>query len=119
MSPNGAEAVFSLNGLNPFTWSHAINPSWDSFSDYRNYVWRDPIPDILAAYHEIMFRLALSAATNATLVAPVVLGNQTYKSVRNISATYVFNENYYVSRYKYLGSAIAVIMLAILSVIPA
>jgi hypothetical protein len=117
MIANGALALFSLYGLNSFTWSHAINPDWDVMQ-YSGYVWRDPIPDILAAYHEIMFRLGLSAATNATLVGPIVLGDKTYTSVRSVSATYVFNENYYVSRYRYLGGAMAVIMLAILSVMP-
>ena len=117
MVANGALALYSLYGLNPFTWSHAINPDWDVMQ-YTNYVWRDPIPDVLAAYHEIMFRLGLSAATNANPVSSIVLGNETYTSVRIIPATYVFNENYYVSRYRYLGSAMAVIILAILSVIP-
>ena len=117
MVANGALALYSLYGLNPFTWSHAINPDWDVMQ-YSGYVWRDPIPDVLAAYHEIMFRLGLSAATNATLVDPIVLGDKTYTSLRSVSATYIFNENYYVSRYRYLGSAMAVIMLAILSVIP-
>lgn len=83
---------------------------------FEGYVWRDPIPDILAAYHEIVFRLGLSAATNSTLVAPIVLGGKTYTSVRDASATYIFNENYYVSRYRYLGGAMAIIILAIVSV---
>ena len=48
----------------------------------------------------------------------IVLGGKTYTSVRSVSATYVFNENYYVSRYRYLGGAMALIMLAILSVMP-
>jgi hypothetical protein len=117
MVSNGALALFSLYGLNAFAWSHAINPNWD-VNQYSGYVWRDPIPDVLAAYHEIMFRLGLSAATNATLVGPIVLGDKTYTSVRNVSATYIFNENYYVSRYRYLGSAMTVIILAALSVIP-
>jgi len=117
MVSNGALALYSLYGLNAFAWSHAINPNWD-VNQYSGYVWRDPIPDVLAAYHEIMFRLGLSAATNATLVGPIVLGDRTYTSVRNVSATYVFNENYYVSRYRYLGSAMTVIILATLSVIP-
>jgi hypothetical protein len=117
MIANGALALYSLYGLNSFAWSHAINPIWDVMQ-YAGYVWRDPIPDILAAYHDIMFRLGLSAATNATLVAPIVLGGESYTSVRNVSATYVFNENYYVSRYRYLGGAMAVIILAILSVMP-
>ncbi|KAN0110978.1 hypothetical protein V8E51_007365 [Hyaloscypha variabilis] len=117
MIANGGGAIYSLYGLNPFAWSHAINPNWD-VNQYSGHVWRDPIPDVLAAYHEIMFRLGLSAATNATLVGPIVLGDRTYTSVRNVSATYVFNENYYVSRYRYLGSAMTVIILATLSVIP-
>ena len=117
MIANGGGAIYSLYGLNSFTWSHAVNPNWD-VNQFSGYVWRDPIPDTLAAYHEIMFRLSLSAATNTTLVGPIVLGDETYTSVRSVSATYVFNENYYISRYRYLGSAIAVIMLAVLSVIP-
>ena len=48
----------------------------------------------------------------------ILLSDRTYTSVRNVSATYVFNENYYVSRYRYLGSAMTVIILATLSVIP-
>lgn len=117
MIANGALALYSLYGLNSFAWSHAINPDWNVMQ-YSGYVWRDPIPDILAAYHEIMFRLGLSAATNATLVDPIVLGGESYTSVRNVSVIYIFNENYYVSRYRYLGGAMAVILLAIFAVIP-
>jgi hypothetical protein len=117
MVANGAIALFSLYGINAFTWSHAINPDWDVMQ-YSGYVWRDPIPDTLAAYHEIMFRLGLSAAANATLVAPILLGGKNYTSMRNISAIYIFNENYYVSNYRYLGGAMAVILLAIFSVLP-
>ena len=109
--------LFSLYGLNSFTWSHAINPSW-AVTRFSKYVWRDPIPDILTAYHEIMFRLGLSAVTEAIPVGPIVPGGKTYTSVRSVPATYIFNENYYVSRFRYLGGAMAVIMLAILSVMP-
>ncbi|KAF4626857.1 hypothetical protein G7Y89_g11298 [Cudoniella acicularis] len=117
MIANGALAIYSLYGLNSFTWSHAMNsdPDWNVMQ-YSGYAWRDPVPDILAAYHEIMFRLGLSAATNATLVSPLVLGGKTYTSVRSVSATYVFNENYYVSNYGYLAGAMTVILLAIVSV---
>ena len=114
---DGMDYGLKLYGLNSFTWSHAVNPDWDD-PGFWEYVWRDPIPDILTAYHEIMFRLGLSAATEAIPVGPIVPGGKTYTSVRSVLATYVFNENYYVSRFRYLGGAMAVIMLAILSVMP-
>jgi hypothetical protein len=117
MIANGALALYSLYGLNSFAWSHPQNsdPNWDVMQ-FEEYVWRDPVPDTLAAYHEIMFRLALSAATNAGLVGPLLIGGKTYTSVRNVSATYVFNENYYVSDYRYLAGAMAMILLAIISI---
>jgi hypothetical protein len=88
MISNGALALFSLYGLNSFTWSHATNPDWDVMQ-YSDYVWRDSIPDILDAYHDIMFQLGLSAAAKATLVGRIVLGSKTYTSARSVSATYV------------------------------
>jgi hypothetical protein len=117
MVANGALALFSLYGLNPFTWSHAVNPDWDVMQ-FEGYTWRDPIPDILAAYHDIMFRLALNAAKNASLVDPIELGGKSFTSRSTVPLTYTFNQTHYVSRYRYLGGAMAVILLAIISIIP-
>jgi len=112
----GAFFPYGLEGLNPFAWAHLVDPTWDG--ELTDYVWRDPVPDVLAAYHEIMFRLGLNAATNATLVPPVELGGQNVTSVNNVPAVYMFSENYYVTRYEYLAGAIAVVIIALLSVVP-
>ncbi|RDW60548.1 hypothetical protein BP6252_11931 [Coleophoma cylindrospora] len=117
MVVNGAHGIYSLYGLNAFTWSHAINPNWD-VSQFAGYVWRDPIEDVLAAYHEIMFRLALKAAVDPSLVDPIIFNGTTYTSVRPTTASYTLSENYYHTRFEYLGAAVIVILLGILSVTP-
>jgi hypothetical protein len=117
MHVNGALALFTLYGLNAFAWSHAVNPNWEVMQ-YEGYNWRDPTPDTLAAYHEIMFRLAMKAAANATFVAPIVLNGVTYSSLKNVSATYSLAENYYVSDFAYLAGAMALIVVTILGVLP-
>jgi hypothetical protein len=40
----------------------------------------------------------------------------TNTSVRQVTTVYIFNENYYISSYGYLGGAMAVILWAIFSV---
>ncbi|CZR68352.1 uncharacterized protein PAC_18251 [Phialocephala subalpina] len=117
MNTNGAHGIYSLFGLNSFSWSHSDNPVWDVYN-YEGYSWLDPTADILAAYHEIMFRLAMKVATNATLVAPIVSNGVNYASVKNVTATYTFAENYYESNFVYLAGAMGVIVLAILGVLP-
>jgi hypothetical protein len=117
MKPNNANSIYELDGLNPFSWSHSVNPVWN-VHDYESNTWSDPTGDILAAYHEIMFRLAMKAATNATLVAPIVSNGVKYASVKNVTATYTFAENYYDSNFTFLGGAIGVIVLAILGIVP-
>jgi len=114
MFRNGAEALFSLLGNSPFAWAHAVNPNWDPI--HNSYVWRNPMPDVLAAFHEIMFRLVLQVATNTTLVALIVLDGITYSSLSNVSAIWTFSENYYVSKYDFLVGAVAVVVLAVLSI---
>lgn len=115
MVANGALALFALYGLNSFAWSHAVDPNWDVMN-FTAYVWRDPTDDILAAYHDIMFRLAVKAAKNATLVAPTVLNGVNYSSVRELNGTYTYSETYYVSNYEYFGLAMGTILLAVCSV---
>jgi hypothetical protein len=117
MEINGALSLYTLYGLNAFAWSHAVNPDW-GVMQYEGYRWRDPTPDTLAAYHEIMFRLAMKAAANATLVAPIVLNGVTYTSVKNVSATSSLAENYYVSDFAYLAGAMTLIVVTILGVLP-
>lgn len=116
MGINGASSLYTLSGLNPFSWSHSVNMIWD-VHQFAGYTWRDPTPDILAAYHEIMFRLAIQAATNSTLVAPVTVNGINYSSVMNVSAIHTFAENHYTTNFKYLAGALAVILLAILCVL--
>ncbi|KAE9378501.1 hypothetical protein N431DRAFT_302183, partial [Stipitochalara longipes BDJ] len=117
MIDNGALALKKLYGLTPFAWSNPVDPNWEvNQEDAAGYSWRDPVDDILSAYHEIMFRLALQVGSNASLVPPMELNGTTYTSVRSENATQLVFENYYDSRYGFLGGAVAVVLLATLSV---
>ncbi|KAL3418871.1 hypothetical protein PVAG01_09092 [Phlyctema vagabunda] len=117
MIDNGALALNKLYGLTPFAWSNPVNPNWQvNQPSAAGYAWRDPVDDILSAYHDIMFRLALQIGHNASLVPPMVLNGMKYMSARSVNATQIVVESYYVSRYDFLGGAVAVVLLAFLSV---
>lgn len=115
MAINGAAGLYTLFGLNSFSWSHAVNLDWDI--DMGNYTWLDPTPDILSAYHEIMFRLALNVASNATSALSDPLDDTKYLHIQNVSALYISEENYYVSNLLYLAGAMTVIVVGVLSVL--
>lgn len=117
MIDNGALARLKLYGLTPFAWSNPVHPNWEvNQVDGAGYAWRDPVGDIMSAYHEIMFRLSLQIGSNASLVPPMELNGTTYTSQRRVNATQIVIESYYVSRYGFLGGAIAVVVLAFLGV---
>lgn len=117
MEGNGALALWKLYGLTPFAWSNPTDPNWDVNNlDAAGYTWRDPVPEILAAYHDIMFRLSLQVGSNTGLVPPITLNGTEYTSRSNVNATQIVAQSYYVSRYSFLAGAVVVVLLANLSV---
>ncbi|KAI9719375.1 MAG: hypothetical protein M1812_003446 [Candelaria pacifica] len=66
--------------------------------------FRDPIPDILASFNDIMFRFALAAANSST--------KQTVPAVQKSE------QNIYQSHYRYLAGALMISLFSIVTVTP-
>ena len=107
---------YEAEGFNIFTSQYVDNPSYLGCQ----YTFSDPMKDILNALHEIMFRTALDSSSVADSVFIVnAQGNNTLYNQQPVSASRTFSQNVFRSHYKYLGGAIALIAVGILSVLPA
>ncbi len=93
--------VYSSRGL---LASQYINYTEAKAASQSKISFRDPTPDILASFNEIMFRFALAAANSST--------NQV------VSATQVSAQNIYQSHYRYLAGAMVVMLFSIFTVTP-
>ena len=112
----GAAGMWEVNMLNTFASQYILTPK---YSDNCQFDWRDPTDDILNALHEIMFRTALKAASEADSVfVQNAQGDRTFATKQSVHATQTRVQNVFLSHYGYLSAALAVMTLGVLSVVP-
>jgi hypothetical protein len=75
-----------------------------SYLNAYNLTWRDPSPDIISTIRELTFRAAIANSDSSTW--------------QNVTSSEVTVGTFYVSRYKFLGGAIVVMLLSICAIAP-
>lgn len=112
----GAAGMWQVEGFNTFASQYIVNATYLGNCQFG---WKDPTDDILSALHEIMFRTALKASNAADSVfVQNGQGNHTFHTKQTLQATQTSVQNVFLSHFGYLGGALAVMTLGVLSVLP-